>query len=142
MANSHQAIAKDQRIAIADFELSVEKDLESWVAASINNDDAPDVIASCIQQYFAGAKDLYGTNAEDNSIMILTIMDLWVALDTFAIRQCPLTETIFSGDTFRLPPSLTPSSVVHLESCLAYRRVSMPRHKEACNAYIHFLKQY
>jgi len=84
-----QAIATDQRVAIADFELSVESDLVSWVAASIYNVDAPDIIVSCIQQYFAGAKDLYGANAEDNSIMILTIMDLWVALDIFAIHQCP-----------------------------------------------------
>ncbi|KAI0283264.1 hypothetical protein BC826DRAFT_1110222 [Russula brevipes] len=72
-----RAISKDQRIAIADFELSVEKYLESWVAASTNNERAVDVIASCIQQYFAGTKNLYGVNPEDNSIMILTIMDLW-----------------------------------------------------------------
>ena len=48
------------------------------------------MIASCIEQYFAGAKDLYSTNAEDNSIMILTIMDLWVVLDRFATQECPL----------------------------------------------------
>jgi hypothetical protein len=86
------AISKDQRVAIADFELTVERDLESWVAASTNDEDAPGVISSCIQQYWKGAKGLYGTNAEDNSIMILTIMDLWVALDTLSIRQCPLLE--------------------------------------------------
>jgi DNA-binding transcriptional ArsR family regulator len=84
------AIDKDRHIAIADFELIVERNLESWVAASKSNDDAPDVIASCIQQYCNGAKGLYGTNPEDNSIMILTIMDLWVALDTIATWQCPL----------------------------------------------------
>ncbi|KAI9510762.1 hypothetical protein F5148DRAFT_1274598 [Russula earlei] len=85
-----KVIYKDQRIAIADFELLVQRDLVSWVAASISNGDALDVIASCIQQYYDGAKDLYGANSEDNSIMILTIMDLWVALDTLAIQQCPL----------------------------------------------------
>ena len=99
-----QAIAMDRRIAIADFELSVENSLSSWVAASINNDDAPDVICSCIQQYFAGAKDLYGTSAEDNSVMILTIMDLWVALDTFTIQQCPLLR--------QYPPEI-PSDFLH-----------------------------
>ena len=84
------AIAKDKQIAITDFELTVERELESWVAASTNNVGAPDVVASCIQQYYDGAKDLYGINAEDSSIMILTIMDLWVALDMCATRQCPL----------------------------------------------------
>ena len=84
------AIDKDQHIALKDFEFTVGESLESWIATSGGNNDAPDVIASCIQQYVAGARRLYGENAEDNSIMILTIMDLWVALDTFAIQQCPL----------------------------------------------------
>jgi hypothetical protein len=85
-----EAIDKGQHIAIADFELSVERNLQSWLAASTNNNRAMDVIASCIQQYYVGAKEVYGANAEDNSIMILTIMDLWVALDRLAILQYPL----------------------------------------------------
>ncbi|KAH9056907.1 hypothetical protein EDB87DRAFT_1634224 [Lactarius vividus] len=84
------AIAKDRRIALADFEVSVEKYLGSWATASLHNDGALEAIASCIDQYLSGAKDLYGTNAEDNSVMILTILDLWVAMDTFTIQQCPL----------------------------------------------------
>jgi hypothetical protein len=84
-----KAIGEDPRIAIADFELSVERNLDSWVATSTNNDDSSDVIASCILQYFAGARDHYGHNPEDISVMILTIMDLWVALDRFAIQECP-----------------------------------------------------
>ncbi|KAI0279330.1 hypothetical protein BC826DRAFT_1158632 [Russula brevipes] len=85
-----KAISEDQHVAIADFELSVEKDLEPWIAAATDIDHALDVIASCIRQYFIGAKELYGSNPEDNSMMILTIMDLWVVLDTFAIQRCPL----------------------------------------------------
>ena len=85
-----KAIAVDPRIAIADFELSVERNLQSWAAAYRSNDDASEVIASCIKQYYTGAKGLYEANPEDNSIMILTIMDLWVALDRITIHQCPL----------------------------------------------------
>ena len=85
-----KAIAGDGRIALADFEQSVEKYLESWTTASLHNNDSPEVIASCLEQYLTGAKDHYGTNAEDYSVMILTILDLWVAMDTFAIQQCPL----------------------------------------------------
>ena len=98
------AIDKDQYIALNDFESTVEKCLESWIAASRGNNDAPDVIASCIQQYFAGARRLYEGNAEDSSIMILTIMDLWVALDIFTIQQCPLLE--------QYPPEI-PSDFLH-----------------------------
>jgi hypothetical protein len=86
------AISDGRHVAIADFEKCVEMHLESWVEASTDNKSALDVIASCIQQYYAGAKGLYGANPEDNAIMVLTIMDLWVALDRIAIQQCPLLE--------------------------------------------------
>ena len=85
-----EAIAKDQHLAVADFEFSVERYLELWVPASTNDKGAPEVIGSCIQQYHAGAKGLYGSNPEYNSIMILTIMYLWVALDRLAVDFCPL----------------------------------------------------
>jgi hypothetical protein len=87
-----KAISDSKYIALADFEFSVELNLESWVAASTNEERAMDVISSCIQEYYAGAKELYGANPEDNSIMILTLMDLWVALDRLAIQGCPLLE--------------------------------------------------
>jgi hypothetical protein len=85
-----EAIAKGQHLAVADFEISVERYLEPWVAVSTKDKLAPEVIASCIQQYYAGAKSLYGTNAEDSSLMILTIMYLWVALDRLTVERCPL----------------------------------------------------
>jgi hypothetical protein len=85
-----KAVSEDRRIALADFELSVEKHLDSWVNLVQFDDDGPEVIASCIEQYFTSAQEIYGTDPEDKSIMILTIMDLWRALDILVIRQCPL----------------------------------------------------
>ena len=107
-----RAIDQDPRIAIADFELSVERNLDSWVATSTSNDDSSDVIASCILQYYAGAKKHYGTNPEDISVMILTIMDLWVALDRFTIQECPLLK--------QYSPEI-PSNTLH---CLLLHRSS------------------
>ena len=54
-----KAITDGKRIALADFEFSVKMNLESWVTASTNNEHALDVVASCIQDYYAGAKKLY-----------------------------------------------------------------------------------
>jgi hypothetical protein len=85
-----KAIDEDQYIAMADFELCVERNLELWATACKHNSNALDAVASCIEQYFASAKKLYKQDAEDNSIMILTVMDLWVALDRLAIQECPL----------------------------------------------------
>ncbi|KAH8982408.1 hypothetical protein EDB92DRAFT_123752 [Lactarius akahatsu] len=84
------AVAEDNRAALADFELSVERYLDSWVDVFLHDDDAPDVIATCIEEYFSVARVIYGADPEDNSVMILTVMDLWMALDTLALQQCPL----------------------------------------------------
>ncbi|KAH9180324.1 hypothetical protein EDB89DRAFT_11871 [Lactarius sanguifluus] len=84
------AAAEDKRNALADFELSIERYLDGWVDNYQHDDNAPEVIASCIEEYFDVARGIYGDNPEDNSVMILTIMDLWVALDKLATQQCPL----------------------------------------------------
>ncbi len=84
------AAAKDKRTALADFELSVERYLDSWVGSRQHDHNAPDVIASCVEQYYASAREIYNAYPEDNSVMILTIMDLWMALDKLTTQQCPL----------------------------------------------------
>ena len=119
-----RAIAEDPYIALADFELSVERNLESWVAASTSHDDTLDVIASCIQQYYSGAQRLYRANPEDNSIMILTIMDLWVALDRITIQECPLLK--------EYPPGI-PSNFLH---CLLLHRSSSLKHASHIEEYL------
>ena len=88
-----EAVTIDNRIALADFELSVERYLDPWVNSCPYGDDPPDIIASCLEQYFASAKDIYRADPEENSVMILTILDLWKALDTLTIRQCPLLKS-------------------------------------------------
>jgi hypothetical protein len=128
------AIDKDQHIALNDFEFTVEKSLKSWIAASRGNNDAPDVMASCIQQYVAGARRLYGENAEDNSIMILTIMELWVALDTIAIQQCPLLKQ-YSPE---IPSDFLHPLLLHRSSAivraLRIEEYLCRRHEESCNS--------
>jgi hypothetical protein len=126
-------VDEDQCVALKDFEFTVEKNLESWVAATRDNDDAPNVIASCIQQYVAGARPLYEDNPESNSIMILTVMDLWVALDTLTIRQCPLLKQ-YSPEIpsdFLHPLLLHRSST--LERALHTEEYLTRRHNEAHN---------
>ena len=120
-----ETIAKDKRIAIADFELSVERNLESWVATSTSNDDSSEVIASCIQQYCDGAKGIYGANAEGISVMILTIMDLWVALDRIAIQEYPLLK--------EYSPEI-PSNFLH---CLLLHRQSALKRASHIEEYLH-----
>ncbi|KAI0253215.1 hypothetical protein BJV78DRAFT_1302727 [Lactifluus subvellereus] len=127
-----QAVARDQRIALADFELSVERHLEAWVTASLHNSDAPDVVASCIKQYLVAAKGRY-KDVEDNSIMILTVMDLWKALDILAIGQCPLMKQ-YSPE---IPRDFLHPLLLHrsgsLQRALCIEEYLCRRHEEASN---------
>ncbi|KAF8260954.1 hypothetical protein EI94DRAFT_1811014 [Lactarius quietus] len=84
------AIVKDKRIALADFELSVERYLDQWFDSNQHDDNDACVIASCIEQYYDGAREIYKSCPEDYSVMILTIMDLWMTLDKLTTQQCPL----------------------------------------------------
>jgi hypothetical protein len=128
-----KAIAKDGRIALADFELSVEKNLGYWTTASLHKIDSPGVIASCIEQYLSGAKDLYGTNAEDNSIMILTILDLWVAMDMFAIQLCPLLKQYAPEVPARFLHPLLLHRSDSLKRALSIEEYLLRRHEETLN---------
>ena len=88
-----EAVTIDNCIALTDFEMSVERYLDPWVDSCPPGDDPPDIIASCLEQYFASARDIYRADPEENSVMILTILDLWKALDTLTIRQYPLLKS-------------------------------------------------
>ena len=126
-----KAIAIDPRIALADFELSVERNLQSWSAANRSNNNSSEVIALCIQQYYRGASGYYKDNPEENSIMVLTIMDLWVALDRITTHQCPLLKE-YSPE---IPSNFLHCILLHrssdLKRALNIEEYLGGRHKEA-----------
>ncbi|KAF8597353.1 hypothetical protein BDV93DRAFT_596776 [Ceratobasidium sp. AG-I] len=76
--------------ALFDFEASVRCHLLNWTNENLNNTSACDIIASCLAQYITAAQIQYVPDAVDQSMMVLTILELWVALDKLATSQCPL----------------------------------------------------
>ncbi|KAH9170112.1 hypothetical protein EDB89DRAFT_2114928 [Lactarius sanguifluus] len=127
------AVAEEKRIALADFESSVERYLDSWVGLFQHDGSvgAPDVIASCIEQYYVCAREIYDANPEDNSIMILTIMDLWMALDKLTTQQCPLL-TSYSPE---IPRDFLHYLLLHrpgsLRRAMVIEEYVLQRHKDA-----------
>jgi hypothetical protein len=85
-----KAVQADARIALADFELLVQEYLDGWVMENSQLESGCKTLGSCLEQYISAAKAHYSSNPEDESLMLLTIMELWVALDTIAGVQCPL----------------------------------------------------
>ncbi|KAK0446439.1 uncharacterized protein EV420DRAFT_1715929 [Desarmillaria tabescens] len=84
------AFRVDGRVALADFEFYVELYLQSWLRGAINDESASSKLSICIEEYTKAAMVTYASNPEDTSIMILTLMTLWVAMDQVAVAQCPL----------------------------------------------------
>lgn len=87
LTNTVQA---DPFVALADFEFFVQEKLDTWVKENHQDESACEKLGLCLEQYISFSKTLYSSNPEDESLMLLTIMELWVALDTIAVSHCPL----------------------------------------------------
>lgn len=78
------------RLYLADFELWVQHSLNDWLAANIGRQEACTALAQVIENYIEAASSTYLDMPEDISLMLITAMDLWVALDKCALHHYPL----------------------------------------------------
>ncbi|KDN34293.1 hypothetical protein RSAG8_12618, partial [Rhizoctonia solani AG-8 WAC10335] len=85
-----RSFSSDPHLALYDFEASVFDDLSYWVSRRQGFFGACATIASCFQQYLTAAKSYYKVDIANQSIMMLTLMRLWMAIDELATSECPL----------------------------------------------------
>ena len=78
------------RLYLADLELWVHRSLNDWLPANMERKDACTALAKVIDTYTSAASSAYTDMPEDISLMLLTTMDLWVALDKCALHHYPL----------------------------------------------------
>lgn len=79
-------------LALGDFERWVEDCLDGWREDNIRHAKSCQQLGDAIEQYTSVTKDVYKGCPENNSIMLLTVMELWVALDIIALYHCRLME--------------------------------------------------
>ncbi|KAJ6533684.1 hypothetical protein B0H19DRAFT_1272325 [Mycena capillaripes] len=82
------AFSRDVFVALADFEVSVQNNIDMWVSGHQEESDCA-VIATCIKEYNAAAQLRYAGDPENQSMRLLVIFDLWVALDQLALFHHP-----------------------------------------------------
>jgi hypothetical protein len=104
------------RLYLADLELWVHHCLSDWLCANMERRDACTALTKVIDSYKSAASSTYKDMPEDVSVMLLTSMDLWVALDKCALHHYPL---LHDYDP-EFPPSL-------LEPLLLPKRPQMER---------------
>lgn len=78
------------RIALLDVETWVSKHLNEYVERYISKDEACRNLYAFTKVYADFAMSLYKENPQQISLMILTCMELWVAMDKIATNTCPL----------------------------------------------------
>ncbi|SMR51553.1 unnamed protein product [Zymoseptoria tritici ST99CH_3D1] len=103
------------------YELATLQGFEDWVAlntrrmfAARTADSACPVILKLLTSYHARASVLYQDNAEGMSIMILTILELWIAGDKLAISACKILTEYSHGLPLDVLQSLVLPSREHL----------------------------
>ncbi|EUC59846.1 large low complexity protein, putative, partial [Rhizoctonia solani AG-3 Rhs1AP] len=85
-----RTFGNDGHLALFDFEASVFINLASWVASQSNLSEASVIMSSCFRQYLKAAKSYYKADTSDQSVMILTLIRIWMAIDELAIKECPM----------------------------------------------------
>ncbi|KAI1660392.1 hypothetical protein F4813DRAFT_292940 [Daldinia decipiens] len=108
---------------LALFESWVASNLQSWLEANEESDDATGILRQRIEDYYRIAFSRYEGNPELSSIMILTILDLWVASDKSAIRNCKLLDMYEPGIPSNLLENLnlpTKSQMIRLRDIEKY----------------------
>ncbi|KZP03932.1 hypothetical protein FIBSPDRAFT_844484, partial [Athelia psychrophila] len=88
--NLSDAVSSDPHTALGDFELTVEEYLEGWVDRNMLVTNSCEVVAACFKQYYTSAHPIYQGDPVLLSTMLLTLAQLWVAVDRLVIAQCPL----------------------------------------------------
>ncbi|KAF5362612.1 hypothetical protein D9758_009561 [Tetrapyrgos nigripes] len=95
------AFTNDTVIALSDFEVLVGRGaLETWLkpylSPNVNiahKETASSHLWTCMRTYFSSATTAYLSNPEDQSMMVLTLLDIWVALDKLACAAYPLLQS-------------------------------------------------
>lgn len=85
-----RALGAEPALALPDIELFVSNQLERWTSARLHLLPTLEAISSCMEVYISASTKSYASNPEDLSIMVLTILQLWVALDRITLTLLPM----------------------------------------------------
>ena len=82
--------ARSVEFWLADVELWVENHLQSWLAVNVGRERSSTAIAHLTTRYIQDATATYQTRPEEFSLMVLTALELWWAIDRIATESHPL----------------------------------------------------
>ncbi|KAG9310853.1 hypothetical protein JVU11DRAFT_8708 [Chiua virens] len=84
------AYRSEPYVTLFDVERAVEQGIDGWVDLVTDNNKACVNLEILANKYSSSAVKTYAKNPELLSVMLLTTVELWVALDKLAIREIPM----------------------------------------------------
>ncbi|KAG1873394.1 hypothetical protein C8R48DRAFT_769831 [Suillus tomentosus] len=120
------AHAAEPSLALTDFETAISSGIDDWVAhVPLESIDSACVsIEACASAYSSRALTAYNGNPENLSIMLLTLFELWVAMDKIVVGQIPLLA------------EYSPEIPLTLWECLLIRKASALDRLKKTHAYL------
>ena len=85
-----QAYFRDHYVALYDVEQAVEREIDGWVACVTDVDQACVQLEILMRKYLSSASSAYKGNPEHISVTLLTVIELWVALDKLVVGAVPM----------------------------------------------------
>ena len=85
-----EAYRTEPYLTLHDVERAVEQGIDGWVDRVANNNKACVKLEILGNKYSSSALRAYADNPELLSVMLLTTIELWIALDKIAIKEIPM----------------------------------------------------
>ena len=85
-----EAYRIERQVTLYDVEWAVEQGIDDWVDRVTDHDKACVQLEILGNKYSSSALSTYAGNPELLSVMLLTTLELWIALDKIAIKETPM----------------------------------------------------
>ncbi|CUA77983.1 RNA replication protein [Rhizoctonia solani] len=128
------AYTNDPHLALFDFETSVLDNLARWTSKQFLYSRACAILYSCFQQYLKAAKSYYIADIADHSIMILTLMRIWMAIDELATKGCTLLRRYSPEFPVDILDPLLLRTAQHIEQARIIQQYIRKRHAGAISS--------
>ncbi|KAG8712167.1 hypothetical protein FRC11_000863, partial [Ceratobasidium sp. 423] len=126
-----RAFTGDPYLALFDFEASVFDNLASWTSGQQDCSEACTIMSSCFRQYLDASRSYYTTDVADQSIMVLTLMRIWMSIDELATKDCPLLGKYSPELPVDILDPLLLRTTQHIEQARSIQRHIAARHSGA-----------
>ncbi|KAI1459754.1 hypothetical protein F4805DRAFT_420134 [Annulohypoxylon moriforme] len=134
--------ARDITYELAAIEAWVSQNLPTWINRNEADPNTCGALNSLIMNYHKAALNHYQGNPELSSIMLLTILELWVASDKSALRNCPLLESYGPGVPHGFLQNLNLPFKEHMERLQKIEKYLAARESQAVYTSYHVFQSF